>query len=378
MTADHPILRLLLVEDDEEDLDLLIRSLPRHLDGFDLRWETCRDLDEAVERVSEQHYDIVVSDIYRDRTSPKKDLVRGDPRGTEIATRIRSQRFAAIVLFTNGTFPTEPSDGPFIKKADKSSGNDEIVSKLRELIATGVPGIARRLHDELDRYSGSYLWGFLESNWSSLASAGLTATEVLERLLRRRAAIQMSRLDPSAAGSTELDTVEGGEFYIHPPISAKELRLGELLRRRDGTEFRVILTPHCHLTVQPGRLSPKADFVLTARTVPAQELFVDDPVTGATEDKQLKRLGGRFQSPADFGVPRGRYWFLPGFLEMPHLYVDLMQVESLKVSAVNDEYQSFAVLDTPFAEALQSCFVRFYSAVGLPTVKPDRFRDLLP
>ena len=63
---------------------------------------------------------------------------------------------------------------------------------------------------------------------------------------------------------------------------------------------------------------------------------------------------------------------------MPHLYVDLMQIESLDISAVTEEFRPFAVLDTPFAEALQSCFVRFYSAVGLPTLKTERFRDLLP
>jgi hypothetical protein len=135
---------------------------------------------------------------------------------------------------------------------------------------------------------------------------------------------------------------------------------------------------YCHLTVQPGRELPRADFVLTARTVAAQELFSNDPIAGTTEQKKLKQLSGRFQSPADFGVPRGRYWFLPGFLDMPHLYADLMQVESIPTSIVGEEFSPFAVLDAPFAEALQSCFVRFYSAVGLPTVKPERFTDLLP
>ena len=91
----------------------------------------------------------------------------------------------------------------------------------------------------------------------------------------------------------------------------------------------------------------------------AQELFANDPITGTTQHKQLKQLSGRFQSPADFGVPHGRYWFLPGFLDMPHLYVDLMQIESLPTSTVGKEFHPFAVLDAPFAEALQSCFVRF-------------------
>ena len=43
-----------------------------------------------------------------------------------------------------------------------------------------------------------------------------------------------------------------------------------------------------------------------------------------------------------------------------------------------DEWVPFAVLDTPFAEALQSCFVGFYSAVGLPMLDPGRFGDIDP
>jgi hypothetical protein len=55
---------------------------------------------------------------------------------------------------------------------------------------------------------------------------------------------------------------------------------------------------------------------------------------------------------------------------MPPLYVDLLQLESLAIQEALDEWETFAVLDTPFAEALQSCFVGFYSAVGLPMLDP--------
>jgi hypothetical protein len=60
---------------------------------------------------------------------------------------------------------------------------------------------------------------------------------------------------------------------------------------------------------------------------------------------------------------------------MPHLYVDFLQLESLKMRDAL-EWESFAVLDAPFAEALQSCFVGFYSAVGLPMLDPERFAGM--
>jgi len=61
---------------------------------------------------------------------------------------------------------------------------------------------------------------------------------------------------------------------------------------------------------------------------------------------------------------------------MPHLYVDLLQLESLPIRVALDDWETFAVLDVPFAEAFQSSFVRFYSAVGLPMLDPGRFADM--
>jgi DNA-binding transcriptional ArsR family regulator len=371
------VLHILLIDDDPEVLDLLAASLPSELRGHELRWDPCGNFDEALLRVKERRYDVVATDIYRDRNRPgeEKTPVTAEPRAGTIVEEIRGHRFSPLLLFTDGVFPPDYEEGPFIKLADKSPGNDEIVAKLEELIATGVPELASRLHDELDRSSGSYLWEFLEQHWSSLREAGLTDSQVLDRLVRRRAATQLGRLDPETTGVAERAVVEGAEFYLYPAV-ADEYRLGEIVVDPSG-RFRVVLTPHCHLTVQPGTAVPRADYVLTAKTVEASVLFAEDPLTGSTQPKRVEALRRRIQSPADIGRPAGRYWFLPGFLEMPHLYVDLLQLESLAYDDLKTGYRRFAVLDVPFAEALQSCFGRFYSAVGLPVLQQERFPDLL-
>jgi hypothetical protein len=61
---------------------------------------------------------------------------------------------------------------------------------------------------------------------------------------------------------------------------------------------------------------------------------------------------------------------------MPNLYVDLLQLHSVPVKDLQEQWESFAVLDVPFAEALQSNFVRFYSAVGLPVLDTERFPEM--
>jgi CheY-like chemotaxis protein len=367
------VLNVLLVDDDPESLELLRQSLSDEIGGATIRWEPCGSFEEGLEWIAQRRFDIVASDIYRDRDGLPKEPVTGDPQGGGILARIREQRFSPVLLFTDGVFPPDYVEGPFVKLADKSAGNSAIEEKIGALIATGVPDLAHRLHDELDSAGGSYLWEFLEEHWDEMEASGLTKPAVLDRLVYRRAAVQLSRLETSEDGLSERPSIEGAEFYLRPPI-AQELRLGQVMQK--GNEYRIVLTPHCHLVVQPGQAKPRADFVLTVAAVPISTAFADHPLQGS-EAKKLAELGRRIQSPTRFGQPEGRYWFLPGFLAMPNLYVDLLQLHSVPAAELMDEWTSFAVLDVPFAEALQSTFVRFYSAVGLPTLDAARFEDMM-
>jgi len=367
-----PPLHVLLVDDDKEVLDQLIASLPKEAAGFPLVWDACEDFDDAVARISHRRYDLVVTDVYRDRKGARKGVNAADERAHDVVGAIRDKRFCPVIAFSDGSKPENLVTGPFIRFVDKATGNRGLTAELASILDSGVPGLARALHDELDRAAGSYLWGFLEANWTKLKS--VRDAKVLGRIVRRRAAIQLGRLDPEDEKGLERATVDGAEYYICPPISGREFRLGEVLRENvaEGAppSFRVVLTPHCHLAYQNGNKPPRATHVMAARTVSALQVSANHP-SGVN-------VGQRVQSPAKVGQPEGRYWFLPGFLDMEDLYCDLLQVESIPMADLVTRFTRFAVLDTPFAEALQSCFVRLYSAVGLPSLESSRYAHLEP
>jgi CheY-like chemotaxis protein len=378
MSDDNTIqLSILLVEDDEENLNLLIESLPDQISSCQLVWDPCDSFDEAVQRIQERRYDLVVTDIYRDRTGVKKGIHSEDEWVRKIIDSIQQGRFCPIIVFTDGSAPqTFEKDQPFIKYADKSGGNEQIVERLEELLATEVLQLVRAIHEELDRTAGSYLWTFLNKHWSDLNAQGLSAPPIIERLIRRRASIQMSRLKPGTGNPKHLEEiklVEGLEFYLYPSVAPDELRLGEIMRKKNTTDFRIILTPHCHMSIQPGDNNPRADYVLTAKTVQPEPLVSKKLKKAKTDPEKMNIIRRAIQSPADVGRPSGRYWFLPGFLDIPDLYCDFLQLESIEYEELRDSYESIAALDTPFAEALQSCFTRFYSAVGLPGLDNQRF-----
>ena len=220
------------------------------------------------------------------------------------------------------------------------------------------------------------------SKWDELTKIKSTTPEALERLLRRRAATQLARLK----GDTEIQDVGSSEFYIHPKISGEELRLGEILKLKNSANphYRVVLTPHCHLKVQIGDKEPRADFVLTVKTTIAQDEILKvwekkkknwKHKTTADRAEAARRLIG---SPPEMGDPKGRFWFLPRFLEMPDLYCDFMQIESIPLAAIQNDFEAVAVLDTPFAESLQARFAEFYSSVGTANLRPAEFLHLIP
>ncbi len=370
-------LHILLMDDDSDVLAQLQETLPKERQGCTLVWETCKTFDEVIQRIQTRRYDLVVTDIYRDRKGYPKGTEPGEDEGLNSIAAIRGKRFCPVVAFSDGSKPEGFQEGPFIKFADKSGGNDDILAKLDAMLDTGIPQIASKLHDELDGVGATYMWVFLEKNWEGLKQNELITPEITARLLRRRAATQFGRISPTSSGANELREIEGVDFYISPKISDTEYRLGEIIRSKNSNEYRVILTPHCHLTTQTGEASPRADFVLTVKTVPAVEV-INQRKWPKKQDDQINQLRRSMQSPADIGRPAGRYWFLPQFLQMPNLYCDFMRLESLAYQDLVNEYESVAVLDTPFAEAFQSCFTRFFSAVGLPALRTESFKHLIP
>jgi CheY-like chemotaxis protein len=375
--AENSLLEILVVDDDLEVISQLRELLPQDVSGNQVRYEFCGGFEQALQLLRLRRFDLLVTDIYVGRNPKEKNIHSGHIMARELVQQVRATRMCPIVLFTDGQVPPDLVRPPFVWASDKGGGAfEQLTGRIREALATGLPAIARRLHDDLDRLAGSYVWGFLESHWTTLAESQGVDTNTLERIIRRRAAIQLSRLDERADQPLERQHADPVDYYIYPPI-VSEIRLGELIREKQSGQFRVVLTPHCFLVTQPGATSCRATHVLTAKLIPVSSLNVEwkwQPGEKAQED--LRR---RTQFPASkAGQPDGRYCFLPGLLAIPDSYCDLFQLESLPHDSISNLYERVAVLDLPYAEALQSAMARLYGSVGLPLLNIDLMKHLLP
>lgn len=374
-------LQVLLVEDESQDLHQYQRDLPAVFEGRGL----CVDLhpyddfDQAYGSADSpcRRFDLIVSDTYV-----------GDPRNRNAAVlktveRYRkARRFCPLVIYSSGTKPPQLQEGPFVVWADKSKDGD-IERAIGELLDTGIPHLARSLHDELDGTAGEYLWDFLEQHWDALNACCSSNRRVLERLIRRRAAVRLADLDATGDGVAPISEVDGVEYYIYPALAPSAYRLGEIIRKkRKRSEIWVILTPHCHLQRQQNEAHPRASYVLGVKAVPARGVLGKDLekakalAHSAKKHKKLASWAGH-PSRGAVGKPEGRYWYLPEFLEIPHCYCDFQQVESISYDSLQKRYDRVAVLAPPFAESLQACFGRYYASIGLPDIRPGSIESLL-
>jgi hypothetical protein len=97
--------------------------------------------------------------------------------------------------------------------------------------------------------------------------------------------------------------------------------------------------------------------VLTIKTVKATDVLGEKLANARKTRKKPrhKKLGKWTRSPAQIDrEPEGRHWYLPAFLEIPHLYCDLLQMESVPYGEVAANFDPIATLVPPYAEALAS------------------------
>lgn len=376
MSSEIQRLQVLLVEDDPDDLTQYERDFPDVFSSHQIETDihSCSDFDEAIAHAANPlyRYDLIVSDTYKGPTRNR------DAQVLKMVDSYRGIRFCPLVVYSSGVKPNNLKETAFIVWADKGKSGD-IERAIEQILKTNIPQLARKLHDELDRLAGSYLWEFLETKWDQLESSVLETPEIVERLIRRRAATQIGDLDFEGDNIEELKSIASSEYYLMPPVS-DTFKLGHILRHKKTNEVFVMLTPHCYLEVQENTTEPRAEYVQLIRAIEYREIVGrnqdKDPRLENNKKKKLDKMRRIIQSPAQIGKPAGRYWFLPGFLDIPDSFCDFLQVKSVKFKGVKKAYEPLAVLDTPFAEAFQSCFTSFYASVGLPNFNPQDFIHL--
>lgn len=356
-------LQALFVDDDSEIVEQCKALLPDEIEGSTVEWTTLDSFDQAIAAMDERKFDLVVTDVYKGRAlTGKLNVNEVDNQAKSVVGKAKSIGFSFIVMYSDGACPADIELTASLQFVDKAKNEppfpESVCDVLGEMLRArgAILSVMSKLRHELERDAGGFIWSFLEANWDTLSVDPEFGETGLERLIRRRVAIQMNEMI-GAQGMMRRSNADQYDYYVMPVLPG-DLRLGTLLTRPNDQgelEYHLVLTPHCHMVSFKGS-PPKADTVLIAACILSTSLT----------SKSLRELDARqTRIPAsNVGKPEGRYCFLPGFCSIPDLFVDVMSLQSVSYDDIDRVFVRVATVDSPFAEAIQSSVSRFYANVG--------------
>jgi CTP synthase len=173
-------------------------------------------------------------------------------------------------------------------------------------------------------------------------------------------------MDENLGGDT---IMQSWEQYICPPVS-EDIRLGDILRRRDGKiddprAFKVVLTPSCDLVASGGR-TPKVKQVLVAGCLPIRKAVESLGMSGLSSEKDKERLRSSLLSQGH----RNGVIPLPELKgRIPPITVSLRELELIPFDEIhpnNGQFERVASVDSPFRELIAWAYMQVGCRPGVP------------
>lgn len=342
-------LKILYIEDDKENREGLIELLnAEEINGMSVKIEGIADFDIDMSRISQYH--IVILDLFKGVAGNQ-----GTESGKEVLDRIRKRIFVPVIFFSGNTKSVKPLRSQIIGVATKGDGGyDELKSEIARLSAHNLPFIRERVHDHIERELQKYFWEVIQHQNDKFKAEDNDYS--LGYLLLRNFGNSLSKDNIASIledDSIKVEKVHPMSFYLYPISNEAEYECGEIVKDKDG-EIYVILTPSCYF-IDRGKKGRKAKRVLLAR---AQMLKSRNEYQ--KQDKgALKEL---ITSKND------RYFFLPGTPFIEHRVIDFQDKIMVDYESLKTDFIRIAKLDSPFAQAMSTSFIRYYNRIGFPDI----------
>ena len=370
--TETPELRVLVIEDNPQTAGQICRYLnDRECCGFQIKLEVFTDFPDGLSRLESGRFDLVILDVLKGGADSNNEA------GRRTFEAIKERRFLPVIFYTALEDRVEDLKSAVVKVVPKGQGVSALEGSLREQVGNGLPRVNRELNSHFENAIREYLWDFVPQHWDELTGAPEWES-TLAYLLSRRIASSLDiegadRLAKSLGSTTSSsdeaeETVHPLRFYVIPP-AADGYRTGDILFESENSCYWMLLTPSCDLVPRRNR-SPWAEYVLIARCVGLDEFNEYTNWGGGDPPSNLTRL---LATPAGRPANRqeGRYFFLPGVLDLPDMLIDFQQVRSIGFSDLSS-YEKIATLDSPFAESASSGYLQFLGRVGTPDL--DTYR----
>lgn len=362
-------LKILYIEDDSENRSDLIEALS----GEEINGQTIEIKEEAtfevgIKRIHDFH--IVILDLYKGKAGDE-----GEAAGIELLDSIQKNMFIPVIFYSGTTAKVNSLKSQVIGIATKGEGGiAELRQEIERLSYHNLPYIREKIHQHINNKLRDYFWEIIQKKNDIFQPENQDYS--LGYLLLRNIGNSLSKknieniLEDSSINKDE-EKVHPMEFYLYPTDNSNEYESGEIIANIHDKAFYVILTPSCDFIQRQGKGGKrKADNILLAKANP---LSTTEAFQKYKEDKKNNKgpLSELIRSKNE------RYFFLPGTPFLKNMVVDFQNKIMVKYEDLRSNYKRIAKLDSPFAEAMTTRFIRYYNRVGYPDIDVDYILDHL-
>ena len=353
-------LRLLIVEDNVDELETCRRTIRRHSVeiGREIELVECGDVNEAI-ALLDNTFDGAIIDI-------RLSLSGLGDEGNEIIRKIEEGFFRIPVAVLTGTPDSVDCSkciGVF-KKGDRGAGYDDLVDRFFAIYDTGLTRILGGRGTIESKLGQVFLNNLLPQigTWEAYADSYPCRTE--NALLRHTLNHLIQLID------TEIVECFPEEFYLYPPVS-EEIRAGSILEEIDSGINYVVLSPDCDLVL---RRSGKrnTDNILIVEIVPPTALFpwYDRNMLSSLSNNKKNSLTDALQNR------RGNHYHcLPETAFFPLGFLNFRSLTAYKEEDLDERFSTPPKLQIspPFVKDIVSRFSSYYARQGQPDIDFDDF-----
>lgn len=359
------VLKILYIEDDKENR----KDLQDVLDGISIKDMTisinCLESFD-IEECQFNQYHIVILDLFEGVAGNN-----GKESGLDVLNHIRGKLFVPIIFFSGNTKSIMSLRSQVIGVATKGDGGfDELKSEILRLTAHNLPFLKERVHDYIEKEFQKYFWDVIQDQNDKFNPEDDDFS--LGYMLLRNFGNSLSKENICKIlgdGLVQEAKVHPMEFYIYPTNITHEYENGEIIKGNDEKgNIYIILTPSCDMIerykngISVGRKAKKillAKALLLIDTEEGREYLVNQ---NKENRNKLLRL---IQSSSD------RYFFLPGTPFIEHRIVDFQNKIMVDYESLKANFIRIAKLDSPFAQAMSTSFIRYYNRIGFPDIDTE-------
>ena len=363
-------LRILYIEDDKDNREELIElSSDWKINDCKIIIEGEESFEIATRRICEDGFHMVILDLYKGRAGDGGEML-----GLTTLRDVKSHIFVPIIFYSGNTTAVSNFKSQVVGVATKGDGGiDELKNEIGRLTSHSLPFINENIHAFINGKIKEYFWDIIQENNTTFKPDDNDHS--LGYLLLRNICNSLSRdniYKILGDDSIAEDKVHPMEFYIYPRDVESEYETGDILKNNESNDVYVILTPSCDFEDRPGK-GRKVNYVLLAHTTLLTDMpdfskyleyknKVNKSEADITQENRYKgNLKQLIQSSGN-----DRYFFLPSTPFIDNRVIDFQNKIMVVYDDLKTKYTRLAKLDSPYAQAMSTRFIRYYNRIGFP------------